>query len=151
MPPKERPTSARRDARPAVTSCTASSRCGICGRKMQGNWNNGRPHYRCTFLSQYAAKNKVDHPKTVYIREDHLLPHLDSWLSRKFDPIALASTVRGLEEAAQPDPATRDEEAAQCEIADCDAKLRQHRAALEAGADPVLITGWMKRPRPSAP
>lgn len=86
-------------------------RCGICGRKMQGNWNNGRPHYRCTFLSQYAAKNKVDHPKTVYIREDHLLPHLDSWLSRKFDPIALASTVRELEEAAQPDPATRDEEA----------------------------------------
>lgn len=119
-------------------------RRGICGRKMQGNWNNGRPHYRCTFLSQYAAKNKVDHPKTVYIREDHLLPHLDSWLSRKFDPIALASTVRELEEAAQPDPATRDEEAAQREIADCDAELRQHRAALEAGADPALITGWMK-------
>jgi len=30
------------------------------------------------------------------------------------------------------------------EIADCDAKLRQHRAALEAGADPVLATSWMK-------
>jgi hypothetical protein len=32
-------------------------RCGICGRKMQGSWNNGKPHYRCVFLSQYAAKN----------------------------------------------------------------------------------------------
>jgi site-specific DNA recombinase len=27
--------------------------------------------------------------------------------------------------------------------ADCDAKLRQHRAALEAGADPTIVTGWM--------
>jgi hypothetical protein len=25
----------------------------------------------------------------------------------------------------------------------CDAKLRQHRAVLEAGADPKIITGWM--------
>ena len=32
--------------------------------------------------------------------EIQLLPHLDNWLSRKFDPIALNSTVRELEEAA---------------------------------------------------
>jgi hypothetical protein len=36
-------------------------RCGICGRKMQGSWNNGKAHYRCVFLSEYAAKNKVSH------------------------------------------------------------------------------------------
>jgi hypothetical protein len=29
------------------------------------------------------------------------------------------------------------------DIADCDARLRQHRAALEAGADPKIITSWM--------
>lgn len=40
-------------------------RCGICGRKMQGSWNNGKPHYRRVFLSQYAAKNKVSHPACV--------------------------------------------------------------------------------------
>jgi site-specific DNA recombinase len=50
--------------------------------------------------------------------------------------------VRELE-SAQPDEPKPDEHAQQ-EIADCDAKLRQHRAALEAGADPVLVTGWMK-------
>ena len=94
------------------------------------------------FLSQYAAKNKVDHPKSVYLREEQLLPHLDEWLSRKFDPIALTSTVTELE-AAQP-AAPKPDEAAQREIADCDAKLRQHRAALEAGADAVLVTTWMK-------
>jgi hypothetical protein len=49
--------------------------------------------------------------------------------------------VRELE-AAQPDEAKPDEDA-QHEIAECDAKLRQHRAALEAGADPVLVTSWM--------
>jgi site-specific DNA recombinase len=117
-------------------------RCGVCGRKMQGSWNNGKPHYRCTFLAEYAAKNKVSHPKSVYLREEQLLPHLDGWLSRKFDPIALASTVRELE-AAQPEGAEPDQDA-QREIAECDAKLRQHRAALEAGADPVLVTSWMK-------
>ncbi len=117
-------------------------RCGICGRKMQGSWNNGKPYYRCTFLSQYAAKNKVDHPASVYLREEQLLLHLDEWLSRKFDPAALPTTVGELE-AAQPGEAKQDE-SAQREIAECDAKLRQHRAALEAGADPVLVTNWMK-------
>jgi site-specific DNA recombinase len=34
-------------------------------------------------------------------------------------------------------------EQARRQIADCDAKLRQHRAALEAGADPAVIAGWM--------
>ena len=43
-------------------------RCGVCGRKMQGSWNNGKPYYRCTFLSQCAAKNKVNHPTSVYLR-----------------------------------------------------------------------------------
>ncbi|MCW2897619.1 MAG: Recombinase, partial [Actinomycetia bacterium] len=117
-------------------------RCGICERKMQGSWNNGKPHYRCTFLSEYAAKNKIDHPASVYLREEQLLPDLDAWLSRKFDPVAFASAVREYE-ASRPDEPKPDE-GAQQEIAECDAKLRQLRAALEAGADPVLVTTWMK-------
>jgi hypothetical protein len=46
----------------------------------------------------------------------------------------------------EPDPtAARNGRAAEArrEIAACDAKIRQHRAALEAGADPALVTGWM--------
>ena len=108
---------------------------------MQGSWNHGEPHYRCTFLSEYAAKNKISHPASLYLREEQLLPHVDQWLSRKFDPIALASTVRELEAAQADEP--KPDESAQREIAECDAKLRQHRAALEAGADPVLVTSWM--------
>jgi site-specific DNA recombinase len=33
--------------------------------------------------------------------------------------------------------------AARAVIADCDAKLATHRAALEAGADPTLVTQWI--------
>ena len=117
-------------------------RCGICGRKMQGSWNHDRPHYRCMFLTEYAAKNKIPHPPAVYLREDQFLPQLDAWLAGLFAPDALPQTVRDLH-AAQPDEHKPDE-AAQQEIAECDAKLKQHRAALEAGADPVLVTSWMK-------
>jgi hypothetical protein len=52
-----------------------------------------------------------------------------------------ASAVREYQ-AARPEP--KPDEDAQHEIAERDAKLRQHRAALEAGADPVLVTSRMK-------
>lgn len=77
----------------------------------------------------------------MYLREEQLLPRRDDWLSRKFSPDALPQTVRELEDAQADEP--KPYEAAQREISDCDAKLRQHRAALEAGADPVLITSWL--------
>jgi hypothetical protein len=108
---------------------------------MQGTWNNGKPHYRCMFRSEYAAKNKVSHPTSVYLREEQVLPRLDDWLSCKFGPDVLALTVRELEDAQPEEP--KPAEAALREIAECDAKLRQHRAALEAGADPVLVTSWI--------
>ena len=82
---------------------------------------------QCTFLSQYAAKNKVGHPSSVYLREKQLLPKIDEWLSRKFDPIAFTAAVRKFE-AAHPDEPEPDE-GAQQEIAECDAKLARHRAA----------------------
>ena len=48
--------------------------CGLCQRRMQGNWNNGQPYYRCRYPSEYALANRVRHPKTVYVREAQLLP-----------------------------------------------------------------------------
>ena len=77
---------------------------------MQGSRNQDRPNYRCSFLSQYAAKNKVNHPPAVYVREDQLLPELDAWLSDLFSPGALPQTVRELEAAQLDEP--RPDEAA---------------------------------------
>jgi hypothetical protein len=51
--------------------------CGICGRRVQGSWNNGRAYYRCRFPAEYAIA-KYKHPKTVYLREDAVLTGLDT-------------------------------------------------------------------------
>jgi hypothetical protein len=64
------------------------------------------------------AKNNVDHPAAVYVREELPLPDLDAWLARKFSSAALLRTARELE-AAQPNPGN----AAQCEITEYDARL----------------------------
>jgi site-specific DNA recombinase len=117
--------------------------CGICDRRMQGSWNNDAAYYRCMFLSQYAAKNKIRHPRAVYLREGLIVPGLDDWLSRLFRPGELPRTVRDLEQAQDGDLDDAVAAQARREVADCDAKLRQHRAALEAGADPQIVTGWM--------
>ena len=44
------------------------------------------------------------------------------------------------EDVETADPAA---EVARQEIADCDASLRQHRAAHEAGASPEIVTAWI--------
>lgn len=54
---------------------------------------------------------------------------------------ALTSTVREPEATQEDEP--KPDGSAEREIAERDAKLRQHRTALEAGTDPVLVTSWM--------
>ena len=112
---------------------------------MQGSWNNGAAYYRCVFLSQYAAKNKISHPRSVYLREDQILPRLDRLADHEVQPAQLPGTVRELEDAQDHTeaPADAGSEAAKQEIADCDASLRQHRAALEAGASPEIVPSWI--------
>ncbi len=117
--------------------------CGICGRRMQGSWNNEAPYYRCVFLREYAAKNKIDHPRAVYLREDQLIPQLDRWLATKFSPPLLSDTITELARAQEDPQHDQAADQARQDIADCDAKLRQHRAALEAGADPAIVASWM--------
>lgn len=108
---------------------------------MQGNWNNGRSHYRCRFPREYAIANKVQHPLAVYVREDALLPPLDHWLSEVFAPHRIEGALTAMADS-QPSATTSPFEAARSEIADCDRKLARHRAALESGADPALIAAW---------
>jgi site-specific DNA recombinase len=114
--------------------------CSACGRRMQGNWNHGRAHYRCRFPNEYAVGNKIDHPLTVYVREDAVLDPLDTWLAQAFAPHRIEQSLTALENA-QPDDAPA-LEAARRAIAECERKLARHRAALEAGADPTLVVAW---------
>ena len=117
--------------------------CGLCGRKMQAHWTNGKAHYRCRYPSEYAKSRALDHPSNVYLREDLLLPKLDEWLATLFDPDHRQETVERLF-TSQADPLeTARSSAAHLKIDDCDKRLASYRAALEAGTDPALISQWI--------
>jgi site-specific DNA recombinase len=114
-----------------------------CGRRMQGNWAHGEPYYRCRFPQEYAIANKVDHPLNVYLREDDLRAQVDPWLAEAFAPSAIEHTLTTLD-GAQPS-SDGQSEALRKKIAECDRKIAQHRAVLEAGGDPQLVAGWTWR------
>ncbi len=113
-----------------------------CGRRMQGTWNHGAAHYRCRYPSEYAIANKIDHPPSVYLREDAIIDDVDAWLAVAFSPARITSSLEMLKRA-QPDtvPAM---DTARRSLAEYDRKLARHRAALEAGADPALVAGWTR-------
>ncbi|MGW4720148.1 recombinase family protein [Nocardia sp. NPDC004260] len=114
-----------------------------CGRRMQGNWNHGLPHYRCRYPSEYALANKIDHPTTVYLREDQLSAPIDAWLADIFHPDRIEHSLTMLEDAQTDN--TSAIESARRSVAEYDRKLSWYRAALEAGTDPALVAGWTQQ------
>ncbi|MET8329714.1 recombinase family protein [Streptomyces sp. NPDC005181] len=118
--------------------------CDSCDRRMQGQWSHGEPYYRCRFPEEYALANSIEHPRNVYLREAWVIPSLDTWLTRVFSPHRLYANVDALAGAAsEENTADTSENAARAAIAECDRKLATHRSALEAGADPTLVTRWI--------
>ncbi|GGX22709.1 recombinase family protein [Streptomyces noursei] len=121
--------------------------CHTCTRRMQGQWSHGDAYYRCRFPEEYALANRIHHPRNVYLREKWITPALDDWLTRVFQPHRLDDTIDLMATAAATESHTATQttaaEAARAVIADCDTKLATHRAALEAGADPTVITKWI--------
>ena len=50
--------------------------CGMCGRRMESAWSNGKPAYRCRHGHTSATAPDPARPKNAYVREDRILPHL---------------------------------------------------------------------------
>jgi hypothetical protein len=50
--------------------------CGLCGRRMESAWSNGKPAYRCRHGSTSAMAPNPDRTQNTYVREDKLMPHL---------------------------------------------------------------------------
>jgi hypothetical protein len=50
--------------------------CGVCRRRMESAWSNGKPAYRCRHGHTSATAPDPVRAKNAYIREDRLLPHL---------------------------------------------------------------------------
>ena len=112
---------------------------------MQSHWANAAPYYRCRFPAEYALANHVEHPLSVSLREDAIIGQVDGWLALEFAPHRLAETIRDLAAAQQPERARNasGDEETEREIADCDAKLAQYRAALDAGTSPATVAAWI--------
>jgi site-specific DNA recombinase len=116
--------------------------CGYCDRRMQGNWNNDQAYYRCRFPAEYALANRVEHPKTVYLREAAILDEVDAWLAELFTSTQIERTIDALvDRGLDPDEGKAD--AVRKTIADCDRRLARYKAALDADADPVEVTRWI--------
>lgn len=117
--------------------------CGLCRRKLQGSWHHGEPYYRCAYGTEYARSAKLDHPKVVYLRERDLLPHVDAWLGRIFDPEHIEETCEAIIGAVDEHTSATERASAQAVIRECDRKLDRYRTLLETGTDPALVAQWI--------
>ena len=50
--------------------------CGVCGRRMESAWSNGKPAKPCWRGHTSAMAPDPARPKNTYIREDLLYLHL---------------------------------------------------------------------------
>ena len=95
-------------------------------------------------LPSTHSANKVDHPKTAYVKESAMTPRTRP-MARHNCSIRRTSThtVEQLLGASKSDGGEdANAEAARRKLADCDDRLKKYRAALDSGADPVN-RGWL--------
>jgi site-specific DNA recombinase len=50
--------------------------CGICGRRLESAWSNGKPAYRCRHGHKSSSPPDPGRPKNSYVREEQILPRL---------------------------------------------------------------------------
>ncbi|WLS43305.1 hypothetical protein Q3V37_17995 [Micromonospora profundi] len=110
---------------------------------MIGSFNNDHNNYRCTYAAEYADANRIAHPRSVYVREDHILEQLDPWLARAFSPSQLTATVHAMAEAQHDDADQQAIKAERETLATCATRLDRYRAALDSGADPTVVSRWI--------
>jgi site-specific DNA recombinase len=116
---------------------------------MTGNPNHGRNYYRCKASRDYVHQHGIDHTPVLYLREDAIADPIDVFLHQELGGSRLATNLRRLADAehrkvAENEMGHPDKEQLKLTLAECDAKLPQYRAALDAGGDPAVIVGWIK-------
>lgn len=113
--------------------------CDCCGKKLQGNTVRGHAFYRCKVSRDYPVPLD-NHPPSLAVREDRLLPHVDQWLRGLFAPDRVEATATQVVEA---DAEGHREDAAVAQarlmLVDCERKLAKHLDGLEAGISAEVI------------
>jgi hypothetical protein len=115
-------------------------RCTLCERKMQGGIIREHTFYRCIARTLAPGSSALsDHPRTVNLREDHLVGPVNEWIGSLFAPESIDSTVRELVASQGVAPESQRRLDAERRLAAAEAKLRRHQAAIEAGIDPTAL------------
>ncbi|MGH3204035.1 MAG: recombinase family protein [Streptosporangiaceae bacterium] len=55
-------------------------KCGVCGRRMESAWSNGKAAYRCRHGRTTASAPDPHRPKKAHVREALIIPHLPALL-----------------------------------------------------------------------
>lgn len=77
--------------------------CGLCGRRLESAWSNGKPAYRCRHGYTSVGRPDPGRAKNTYVREDQVLPHLAAiaiLLGRDLAPSNGAVQITAPDEAA---------------------------------------------------
>ena len=140
-----RTPSTSRTAPSTRTRCAAASGADSAAGGCKATGSTTTPYYRCRFPAEYALANHVEHPLNVNLREDAVIGQVDRWLAREFAPHRLRDTISDLAavQLAEPAAPVDDHGEAALKIAECDRKLAQYRAALDAGASPATVAAWI--------
>jgi site-specific DNA recombinase len=116
--------------------------CGLCERRMQGQWNHDRPYYRCKASGGQVAE--VDHPRSVYVKEESITSGLDSWIATLFDDEHLEDTCEVLARVSEQDGDSQQREAAlRNQLRKCDNRMTQYRLALDHAGETATIAQWI--------
>lgn len=114
--------------------------CGICGRTMQGAFREsrrkdgtGRVLYKCEPHKHRALPAELEHPPSVYIREDAIVGPLNEWIEKLADPEVLAAGQAG-------DPGLAARLAGlRAELRETKIKISKLITSIEAGIDPAVL------------
>lgn len=116
--------------------------CSSCGRKLVANVVHGRLQYRCRMKDEYPG---IDHPRSLSVREDQLLPTIDRWLAQLFDEHHIDATVSSLANVETNDINTAEEMAARRTIKECDKRIANFETALGVTDDADTIAGFARQ------
>ena len=106
---------------------------------MQGNLVRGHAFYRRKVSSDCPVAVNDD-PRTLAVREDRLLPHVDTWLRGLSAPEHIAATAAQIVDVdAQGHREVPAITRARATLTECERKLSQHLDGLEAGIPADVI------------
>ncbi|MEV0688174.1 recombinase family protein [Nocardia sp. NPDC050378] len=72
-------------------------RCDLCNREMQAENARGSVYYRCRASAPAPGSPQLaHHPRTINLREDHIIEPVDTWLATLFAPANIDRTVSAL-------------------------------------------------------